>query len=63
MVEMAEYFADNPQIVVNGFMRTGIAGVLDGHQDEQKGRESEENETENDFDCTSSDTIEIIDED
>ena len=63
MVEMAEYFADNPQIVVNGFMRTGIAGALDGHQDEQEGQESEENETESDFDCASGDTIEITDED
>jgi hypothetical protein len=62
MVEMAEYFADNPQIVVNGFMRTGIVGALDGHQDEQEGQESEENKTESDFDCTSGDAIEITDE-
>ena len=30
MVEMAEYFGENPQIVVSGFMKAGIAGALDG---------------------------------
>ena len=33
MVEMAEYFGENPQVVVNGFMKAGIAGALDGHID------------------------------
>ena len=38
-MEIAEYFADNPQIIVNGFVKAGIAGALDGHVDEQE-RES-----------------------
>ena len=33
MVEMAEYFGENPQIVVNGLVKAGIAGALDGHID------------------------------
>ena len=40
MVEMAEYFADNPQIIVNGFVMAGIAGALDGHADEQEGEQN-----------------------
>ena len=30
LVEVTEYIADNPQIVVNGFHKTGIAAALDG---------------------------------
>ena len=37
-VEMAEYFGENPQIVVNGFVKAGIAGALDGHIDCRKKR-------------------------
>ena len=29
LVQMAEYFEENPQIIVNGFIRAGIAGALD----------------------------------
>ena len=28
LVEIAEHFADNPQIIVNGFIRSGITGAL-----------------------------------
>ena len=28
LVEMVEYIADNPQIIVNGFFRSGITGAL-----------------------------------
>lgn len=41
MVEMAEYFNDNPQIIVNGFVKAGIAGAVDGHVDEQEGEQSD----------------------
>ena len=49
MVEMSEYFAANPQIIVNGFVKAGIAGALDRKEasDEQ---EEENSETESDFD-------------
>jgi len=57
MVEMAEYFAENSQIIMNGFIRAGIAGVLDSQRDEQEERDSEY-EAESDFDV-----VEITDED
>ena len=51
MVEMAQYFTDNPQIIVNGFIKAGIAGALDGHMDIQ-------DEPESDIDDVDSDNIE-----
>ena len=33
MVEMAEYFGENPQIIVNGFVKAGIVGALAGDID------------------------------
>ena len=32
LVEMFEYIADNPQFIVNGFIRAGIPGALDSIQ-------------------------------
>ena len=29
LVQMAEHFQENPQIIVNGFFRAGIAGALE----------------------------------
>ena len=41
LVDMAEYLSDNPQIIVNGFIRSGIPGALDGLQeDTDSGNES-----------------------
>ena len=52
MVEMAKYFGENPQIVVNGFIKPGIPGALDGHIDctkeEANVREDESNSEEYD---------------
>ena len=31
LVDMASYISDNPQFIVNGFMRAGITGALDAH--------------------------------
>ncbi len=57
MVEIVEYFADNPRIIVYGFVRAGITGVLDGHNDDEQEEESDtECKTESDFDV-----IEITD--
>ena len=42
LVEMADYFSDNPDIIVNGFARAGIISALDGVEDpqeEEPGRE------------------------
>ena len=33
LVEMAEYISDNPQFIVNGFIRAGISEPLDGCED------------------------------
>ena len=33
LVEMAEYISDNPQFIVNGFIRAGISELLDGCED------------------------------
>ena len=44
---MAEYFVDNHRIIVNGFVRAGIAAALDGREtdDDENGMESD-SETE-----------------
>ena len=43
LVEMAEYIADNPQFVVNGFGRAGISNALDysEHSEEESGEDSD----------------------
>ena len=53
LVEMAEYFADNPLIIVNGFIRSGITGALDGDMEEQEESEVEDEEEESDVDSES----------
>ena len=32
LVEMADYISGNPQMIVNGFIRSGITGALDGEE-------------------------------
>ena len=34
LVEMADYISDNPQFIINDFIRSGIARAADGRQDE-----------------------------
>ena len=53
LVEMSQYFAENPQIIVNGFVKAGITGALDG--DDQETESSTDNETESDFDVIAED--------
>ena len=56
LVQMAEYFADNPQIIVNGFVKAGIATALDGQDDQQDVEVHEmEDDSEDDFEVLSSD--------
>ena len=62
MVEMAEYFADNPQIIVNGVVKAGIAGALDGHADEQEGKQNAR-EDETDSEEYESDVMDLTCED
>ena len=45
LVDLAEYMSDNPQIIVNGFIRSGIPGAVDGLQeDRDSGNESSQEE-------------------
>ena len=50
MVQMAEYFADNPQIIVNGFVRSGLTGSLNGQRNENEELSDIDSGTESDFD-------------
>ena len=34
LVQLAEYLSNNPQIITNGFIKTGIAATLDGVEEE-----------------------------
>ena len=53
---MAEYFADNPQIIVNGFVKAGITAALDGQEDQQEVEVHEmEDDSGDDFEVTFSD--------
>lgn len=55
LVDMAEYLSDNPQIIVNGFVRSGIPGALDRLQeDTDSGNES----SQEDYSSYESDTSE-----
>ena len=55
LVDMAEYLSDNPQIIVNGFVRSGIPGALDRLQeDTDSGNES----SQEDYSSYKSDTSE-----
>ena len=57
MVGMAEHFAQNPGIIVNGFLRAGITGALDHSSDDSEDDQS-------DSDCTESESdFEVEDED
>ena len=49
LVEMAEYIANNPQFIVNGFRYAGIPSVLDGSEEveENTGGDSDELSDEN----------------
>ncbi|MCG8626916.1 MAG: hypothetical protein MJE68_33560, partial [Proteobacteria bacterium] len=49
IVEMAAYFGENPQIIVNGFVKTGIAEALDGCGSEREKKvRGEMNDSEGD---------------
>lgn len=52
-VEMFEYISDNPQIIVNGFIRAGICGALDVVASEDSG----------DVDDSSEESVEDYDSD
>ena len=49
LVEMSEYFAKNPQIIVNGFVKSGISTALEGGYEEETCQVIENSESEDDF--------------
>ena len=51
---MAQYIMDNPQFIVNGFIRSGITSALDGIEDDDDVNESETESDSDDDVCTSS---------
>ncbi len=53
LVELTEYMAENPQIVVNGFIKTGITAALDGMED------GEDSDLEVDANCSDSEDEEF----
>lgn len=67
MVEMAAYFGENPQIIVNGFLKSGIAGALDGHiectPEDESEDDSDSDAYESDADDDSSDMMDLTNED
>ena len=54
LVQMAEYFADNPQIIVNGFVKAGITAALGGQEDQQEELHEMNDDSEDDFEIISS---------
>ena len=56
---MVEHITNNPQIIVNGFIRTGISSAIDGVVD--MGSASEDSDTEGDIDSADSDDCEESD--
>ena len=52
LVDMAAYISSNPQIVVNGFIRSGISGALDGegHDDDLIESDNHDSDSSDDFD-------------
>ena len=59
MVETAEYISENPQFITNGFIQAGIAGALDGVEEEA----IKMNEDEADYEEDSEEDIEDYEED
>ena len=55
---MAEYIAENPQFIVNGFIRSEIAGALDACYDEECDEQSTEDDSDNNSDTNEEDLLE-----
>ena len=53
MVDMSQYLAENPQIMVSGFIKAGIGEALDGHMDSEEEQQSDNTEHMNSDTCES----------
>ena len=53
---MADYISDNPQFIVNGFIRSGITDALDGTYNSSDDSDASEN-TDGEFPSDSEDDL------
>ena len=61
LVDTATYISDNPQMMVNGFIRSGITGALDGQETgKDEPVEYQELDSEDDFDKSEVDIYDIV---
>ena len=67
LVSMVEYIGENPQFIVNGFIRSGITAALDGDESDESIDESDESDNSDDdasdnldFNDTSDDMDDVI---
>ena len=58
LVNTAEYITENPQFIVNDFIRSGIAGALDACYDEECDEQSTEDDSDNNSDTNEEDLLE-----
>ena len=58
LVNAAQYISDNPHIIVNGFVRSGIAGALDGQETDTDDQSGDDQDIELDSDYDSDDSEE-----
>ena len=50
LVDMASYVSENPQFIVNGFIRSGITGALDALETDDMEKLEDEQEIDSDID-------------
>ena len=55
-MQMFEHFENNPQIIVNGFIRSGITGALDGEGLDTYAESDDELEMETEYVYSSSES-------
>ena len=62
LVDMAMYIGNNPQFIVNGFVRSGITGALDGYtqvqQEVHDGGDQQDSDSDSDIDNDDTDETE-----
>ena len=47
LVEVPQHFSENPHIIVNGYIKSGIAGALDSQEDSANEERQDERNNEN----------------
>ena len=57
IVEMASYISDHPSIIVNGFIRSGITGAIDGDACEEDVQDESELSSDSEAECHSNESL------